>query len=187
MGTQFATKCLTSNCTKKTTHESGICHLHRKRRVNARGDIEYCFPSICYFKSDVTIGHLDVRRQPKRRKKQKQAPVKLKSFADLEGLLTPNPEPAKINGQEKKFLDARQRPCERNSQELRPLKQKTVVADGRKVAPCQANPVENIDPEEGSRGQTIHGEESRGNTAPGKGGSKKSLWGRVSGFFRRGG
>ncbi|MGI9568299.1 MAG: hypothetical protein ACR2PH_00805 [Desulfobulbia bacterium] len=85
MRTQESQICLTSNCTKMTAHESGICHLHRKRRVNADGEIEWCFPANCYFKSDTKIAIADYCLIPKVRTKNKAAPIK--SFAELGSLL----------------------------------------------------------------------------------------------------
>ena len=171
MGTQLSTKCLTSNCTKKTTHASGICHLHRKRRVNTNGDIEYCFPSICYFKSDVTIKHLDVRGQPKRRRKQKTLPAKIKSFADLEVLLAHDPEPGQVNGLSENPPIREQRPCEKKLNGHRtarpvPGKHHTGKSKPGFGAPCQTDSRDREEPENRT--------------------AKTGLWGRVSGFFRRG-
>ncbi len=90
MGAKKTGRCLTSNCTKLTAHESGICHLHRKRRVNANGEIEWCFPANCYFKTDNERAKANFCLLPKARKKQKPEPIK--SFAELDKLLKTVPK-----------------------------------------------------------------------------------------------
>lgn len=85
MGMQDTRGCQTSNCTKVTAHESGICHLHRKRRMNAKGEIEWCFPTNCYFKSDNESAKAEFCPLLKAGKKQQKKPIK--SFANLGKLL----------------------------------------------------------------------------------------------------